>query len=731
VSGETGFTRRFAPELGAGAAAALMALPTALGNGLLIFAPLGPERAAAGAVAGLAGAIVLGLVAAALGGTPGLVSAPSGPAAAMLTALAAHLAAADPDRAPVLLLATGLLAGAVQLGFGALRLGTMVKFIPYPVVAGFLSAAGLLLAWGQVPSVVGLARGGPWAALRHPADWQLVALVTAGVTFASTRLAQRWLPRVPPVLVGIALGTATYLAFAARDPALAAVAGNPLRIGTVPGAAAIAATVPGRLHDLFALRPHDLATLAGPASALAALLSVDTLKSCVLVDSITQGRHAGNRELLAQGLGNALTALVGGAPGAGVSGATLVNLGAGGRTRLSSAAAPALLLGVAAVAPGVVAGTPKAVLGGILVHVGLRTVEWGSFRLARRAETRLDLAVVLAVVVTALGKDLVTAAAAGVGLAVVLYVRDRMKQSPVRSRGDLTKVRSTHKRLPPEDAVLGAHGREAAVLDLQADLFFGTADRLLTELVPDLAARRFVLLDLSRVADVDLTAARILAQAEARLAHRGGTLLLSGARSPRGLAAMLEDTAQPPRRAPARFFASRDEALEWCEDRLLELHLPERPSHEALPLGAMELFKGLPPDALSALERHAEVIRAEEGERVFQTGDPGDSMYFVRLGRVRLAVGGQGGDGTAARNLQLGVFGRGDVIGELAFVDGRRRSADALACARTELYRLTRAGFDAAAGEAPALRVELPTRLLRVVSYRLRVTTTELKAAEE
>jgi SulP family sulfate permease len=703
-----------------------MALPTALGNGLLAFAPLGPEHAASGAVAGLIGAIVLGAVASLLGGTPGLVSAPSGPAAAMLTALAAHLAATDPARAPVLLFATGLIAGCFQLGFGALRLGTMVKFIPYPVVAGFLSAAGLLLAWGQIPSVAGVARGGPVGAVSHLGDWRMAAVVTALATFGATRIAQRLWPAVPPVLAGIAVGTLTYLGFASLDPSLAAVAGNPLRIGTIPTAGAIAATVPGRLRELLALRAGDLAMLAGPGAALAALLSVDTLKSCVLVDSITQGRHAGNRELLAQGLGNALAAVVGGAPGAGVSGATLVNLGAGGRTRISSAAAPALLLGVAALVPGVVAGTPRAVLGGVLVHVGLRTVDWGALRLARRRETRLDLAVVLAVVVTALAKDLVTAAAAGVGLAVVLYLRDRMKQSPVRTRGDVTALRSTRRRLPAEDAVLAAHGREAAILGLQGDLFFGTADRLLTELEPDLAARRYVLLDLSRISDVDLTAARILTQAEARLAGRGGILLVSGARSPETLAAALEDAAAPPRRSPARFFASRDEALEWCEERILEAHLVERPSHGALPLHEMDLFRGLAPEALAAVERHVRVVRAADGERFFRTGDPGDSLFLVRLGRVRLMVSGEGG-----RQLMLGVFGRGDVVGELAFIDGRRRSADALACAETELFQLTREGFDAAAREAPSLREELPTRLLRVVSFRLRVTTQELKAAEE
>jgi SulP family sulfate permease len=715
---------RLAAELGAGLAATLMALPAALGNGLLAFAPLGAEHAAAGAIAGLTGAVVLGLAASLLGGTPGLVSAPSGPAAAMLTALAAHLAATDPARAPVLLLATGLLAGLVQLGFGALRLGTMVKFIPYPVVAGFLSAAGLLLAWSQLPPLVGV-RGEPWRALVHPGAWRGVALASGVATFAATRLAQRFAPRLPAVLTGIAAGTLAYLGFAAVDPALAAVAGNPLRVGPVPGAAAIAAAVPARLGALLALRPGNVAALAGAAAALAALLSVDTLKSCVLVDSVTGGRHAGNRELVAQGIGNAAASLCGGVPGGGVSGPTLVNLGAGGRTRLSSFTVPALMLAVAAAVPGAVAATPRAVLAGLLVHVGLRTVDWGALRLARRREARLDLAVVVAVVVTALARDLVTAAAAGVGLAVVLYLRDRMKESPVRTRADVTVVRSTRRRLPAEDAVLAAHGAEAAVLALHGDLFFGTADRLLTELQA-VGTRRFVVLDLARVADVDLTAARILGQAEARLAARGGLLLLAGAKAPGALAAALDDAAQHPRRAPARFFPSRDEALEWCEERILEAHLPERPSHLALPLGEMQLLAGLDPGALAALEGRVRIVRAKDGERVFRAGDPGDALFLVRLGRVRLAVPAERG-----RELMLGVFGRGDVVGELAFVDGRRRSADAVACAETELYQLTREAFEAAAREVPALREELPARLNRVLTFRLRVTTQQLRAAEE
>jgi SulP family sulfate permease len=703
-----------------------MALPTALGNGLLAHAALGPEQAAAGAMAGLVGAVVLGGVAALLGGTPGLVSLPSGPAAAMLTAFAAELVATDPGRAPVLLLVTGLIAGLFQLAFGALRLGSVAKFVPYPVVSGFLSAAGLLLAWGQLPSFVGAVSGGPWEALASPGRWRPAALVTAVTTLLAMQAARRLLPRFPAVLAGLAAGTLAFLAFAARDPAIAAVAGNGLRVGEVPRLAALTAAVPERLAGLVALRPQDLLRLAGPAAALAALLSVDTLKSCVLVDSRTGGRHAPSRELAAQGLGNVLASLSGGLVGAGVSGATLVNLGAGGRARLSSATVPAALLALVALAPSLVAGTPRAVLAGVLVHVGVRTVDWGTLRLLRRPGRRLDFAVVAAVVVTAIATGLVTAAAAGMALVVVLYLRDRMSQSPVRLRGDVARVRSTRRRLPSEDAVLTAHGEEAAVLTLQGELFFGTADRLLTELGPDLSARRYVLLDLARVTDVDLTAARILAQAQVRLASRGASLLLAGARSPDALAAALQDVALDPRVPPPRLFASRDEAVEWAEERLLEEHLEEPTEHRWLALGETDLLRGLDPGPLAALERRAETRRVSAGGAVFRAGDPGDALFLVRLGRVRVAVPAAEG-----RELMIGVFGRGDVFGELAFVDARPRSANATAVVDTEVYVVGRQAFEEAAREESSLRAELPARIARVISFRLRVTTGELKAATE
>jgi CRP-like cAMP-binding protein len=149
-----------------------------------------------------------------------------------------------------------------------------------------------------------------------------------------------------------------------------------------------------------------------------------------------------------------------------------------------------------------------------------------------------------------------------------------------------------------------------------------------------------------------------------------------------------------------------------------------RPAHERLALAQMDLLAGLPQAALQALGRYVRMLSVPEGDLVFSTGEPGDALYLVRLGRVRVSV--PAGDG---RELMIGVFSRGDVFGELAFVDARPRSAHAVACADTELFVLERRAFEAAAREEPALLSELPTRISRVISYRLRVTTGELKAA--
>ena len=139
----------------------LVALPSAIAFGLVIFAPLGPDWAARGVVAGMIGAVALGIAAPIFGGTPRLVTSPCAPAAAVLSVFVAGAAsggAMSPDRAVLYMALVALGAGIIQVLAGLGRGGTIIKFIPYPVVAGYLSGVGILIFAGQLPRFLGLAR---------------------------------------------------------------------------------------------------------------------------------------------------------------------------------------------------------------------------------------------------------------------------------------------------------------------------------------------------------------------------------------------------------------------------------------------------------------------------------------------------------------------------------------------------------------------------------------------
>src|SRR3989338_9116155 len=176
-----------AGELWGGVSAMLVALPSAIAFGVTIFAPLGADYAAQGAVAGILGAMALGLVAPVLGGTNRLISAPCAPAAAVLSALALDLTrgGASAPSAALMLSIVALMTALLQVTFGAVGLGRLIKYMPYPVVSGYLSGVGLLIILAQLPKLLGAPRGTHlWGALGEPSLWQWRGITVGVVTIA-------------------------------------------------------------------------------------------------------------------------------------------------------------------------------------------------------------------------------------------------------------------------------------------------------------------------------------------------------------------------------------------------------------------------------------------------------------------------------------------------------------------------------------------------------------------
>jgi SulP family sulfate permease len=725
---------QLAGDLWGGVSAMLVALPSAIAFGVTIYAPLGGSFGARGAGAGILGATALGLVASVFGGTRRLISAPCAPAAAVLSALAIQWSqqGTPASSAAVMLAIVALLTAAFQMLFGAVGLGRLIKYMPYPVVSGYLTGVGLLIILSQLPKVLG-APGGThtWEAVTHPALWQGHALAVGLATIVAAVLGPRLTRRVPGTVLGIAAGLGTYGLLALAEPALRTLAGNPALIGPFDGGGPAGAVraIGDQVRALRGLDPAILPALLAPALSLAVLLSIDTLKTCVVLDAMTRSRHDSNRELVGQGLGNLASTVLGGVPGAGTMGATLVNLNSGAQTRLSGVIEGFAAL-VAFLALGaVLAWIPIAALAGILIVVGARMFDWHSLALLRSRATVLDFAVIVAVVIVAETVNLIAASATGVGLAILLFIREQARGSVVRRIGLGNALFSRQVRPAPQMALLERLGDRTAVVELQGSLFFGTTDQLGTVLEPHLTERQFVILDFRRVQSVDVTAAHLLEQVAATMRERGGELLLSGV--PRRLA---PGGGLPPALAqlgpggahPVRAFRELSEALEWTEDALIAESHAEHVSAPPLELHQLDLFRGRKAETLMDFAAVLERRTLAAGETVFAAGDTGDELFLIRRGAVRIVLRLGGG-----QTRHLATFRRGAFFGEMAFLDREPRSADAVAERETDLYVLSRARFEAFAEDHRLLARNLLEGVARALAHRLRHTNTEVRAMEE
>ena len=718
-----------------GLGATLVALPSAIAFGVTILAPLGGAYAAQGAVAGMLGAIALGLLAPTLGGTSRLITAPCAPAAAVLSALAIEFTQGGmpPEAVLVMLTLICLASGVFQFLFGLVGIGRLIKYMPYPVVSGYLTGVGLIIIASQLPKFLGAPKGASLSAtLVSPALWDGCAIAVGGATLAVMLIAPRFTKSIPAVILGLAAGVLAIFGLMLAGAAPFSAAGNPLVIGPLGGAGEdFLAALAARWSGLSGVGAKEVVQVLVPGATLAILLSIDTLKTCVVLDALTKSRHDPNRELIGQGIANFAATSIGGIPGAGTMGATLVNLSSGAQTRLSGVIEGVLALAVFLALGALVAWVPIAALAGILILVGVRMIDRHSLGFLRNRSTLLDFAVIVAVVIVAATYSLVAASGVGIALAVMLFIREQIGTSVVhrKSTGDETFSRIV--RLPEQMAVLQRRGSETAILELQGSLFFGTVEQLYEALEPELKTRRNLILDLQRVQSVDITAVHLLEQVGDILAERNGLLLFSdlprSLPSGRDMQQYFDEVGlvRSGRRA-ARVFDELDNALEWVEERILEEeHLgrgPERP----LELREFGLFAGRKEETLAALDACLERRSFRAGERIFAMGESGDELFLIRRGAVRIVL-----PLSATESHHLATFGRGNFFGEMSFLDRDARSADAIAFTDTDLFVLSEHRFDALAAGHRRLAMQLFNGLARALANRLRYADAELRALRQ
>jgi SulP family sulfate permease len=727
-------------DFSGGLVAAVVSIPMSMGFGMLAFAPFGDEMVATGILAGLYGAMFIGLVALVCGARTITIYAPRSLIAFMIGSIALHAFAEsdnawlqrDPAYLSGALLGTLALAGLFQVLFGAARLGGLVRFIPSPVMAGFQNAAALLILYSQLHVLLGLPRrvaldAVPEALAEGKPLTLLLGLATVLVIWNGARLSRR----LPPALLGLLFGTAAYYLLAAAG----------LGAGLGPTIGALPDSLPdGRFLGAaigFAAQPEAvelLPVMLASALSLAVVASLDILICSRIVEGLSGQRSDGNRTLRITGAANLVAPLLGGISGGVSIAASTANHRGGGRTSLSLLVHCALIFAVVTAVAPLLARLPLVVVGAVLVVTALQLVDRWSLELLRKVASRktasgraaaVDLAVIVVVALTAIAGDVIFAVLIGVGVAVALFVL-RMSRSIVRreQHGDVARSRRT--RDAAQTGVLAAHGRRILLLELEGPVFFGTAEALGDRI--DAATGqgvRYIVLDFRRVNDLDSTGARILLQAHERLKARGVLLALASPHGAAHVGAGLRDSGVAAAVTPARLFDDADRALEWAETHLIGEMQAGGADGGAYPFGELDLIRGFSADE-QALFRSLLVRRQyAPGDVVFGEGSEGDELYVIVSGsasvKVRLAPAGE---------QRLVTFAAGTVFGEMALLDRAARSASVQADEGLACYVLERRAYERIRDEYPGLAIKLLTNLGRELSARLRRANRMLNQAE-
>jgi SulP family sulfate permease len=712
-----------AGDLWGGLAAMLVALPSAIAFGVAIVAPLGGSLGAQGAVAGILGATALGLVAPLVGDRTRLITAPCAPAAAVLSALAAGFAQGGmpAEKALLLLGLIGLFAGLIQIALGLTGIGKLIKFIPFPVVSGYLSGVGLIIVGSQIPKFLGVpGADGLLAALAHPSLWVWQSSVVGAVVVA----AMLWMPFVtkvvPATVLALVCGLACYGVLGWFDPGLLVVQHNPLLVGQLTdGGVDLLDTLGFRMPGMDVFSLPTLLQVAVPALTLAVLLSIDSLKTCLVIDALTNTSHDANRELIGQGVGNMASSLAGGIPGAGTMGASLINISSGGTTRMSGfVTGVASLLALVFLAP-LIAWVPVAALAGILIVTGFRMIDRHSLEFFYTPATRLDFLVILSVILVAIFGNLIAASGVGVALAILLFIREQTRSSVVRKRTEGSAIFARRHNGPSPTVPADSKANDSVVFELQGSLFFGTASQLHAALEPETAAHKYVILSMRRVQSLDVTATHVLEQIKDQLEKNDGYLVFCDIPKdlPSGLKMkrFLKDTGVVRPTSKAFAFRQLEDALQWVESRELPQH-PEREPMVAVTvdLSAMPLLAHANVHDMDALQALVSTRSIRSGKKLFKPGGGDDALYLIRSGLVQVLASVQ-----KKQDFELAKLGPGDVLCSNGFLQCQSPALEAVAVTDAEVYVVSRAALDALAAEHGAVATALMAGSARNLTLQL------------
>ena len=693
----------------AGIAAAAVLMTQAMAFGIALYEPY-IGTVGAGALAGLIGVAGLSLLSSLSRGTVSLISGPTGPVMALLVAISAALASSGLSGSAVVqgLAVVVVMAGVIQVLLGLTGAGRIVKLVPVPVVAGFMTGSGVLMIESQIePVAIPALAGGTMARSWIPA-------ATALATMIAMWLGDRRLPAVPAVIPGLLAGMGTFYGLCWWS-------------GVTAPAGWLVGELPLLAWSELATRPAFQShmpwlVIVVSAVALAAFTSLDTLLTSVVADARTGGRHNVRREVVAQGLGHVMVGLSGGMAGAGTTAATMVAVRNGGRHYAGAFLAVFVLICLVG-ANEATAHLPVAALAGLVIYVALGLIERNIWVWVRRRRTRLDAFIAIAVLGVTVIWDLMMAVGLGVLITAIQFVTVQARAPVVLRRASGATMRSQRMRGREERAVLDEHGDDVVVYDLRGSLVFATADRLFEELLPDLRRGARMVISLKRVAFVDLTGVDVLRQIADRARIHGGEVVFANVHKRTGLSRKIRKTLRRVgirEKMRIKTFISSDAALEYAENRLLEEHGALMDGNP-VELAESELCEAMPAEHVAKLESHVSRREVTHGAIVYEAGQPGGTLYIVHSGSIDLRL--PTGQHHWSRLAQVGP---GMLFGEVSFQTPGAHTATAVATDPCELFALERDSFERLSEEEPEVALAVLRCVVRVLGRRLRQANREI-----
>lgn len=496
-------------DLTGGLVAGVVALPLALAFGV---------QSGLGATAGLYGAIAVGIFAAIFGGTATQASGPTGPmtvVSAALVAGAIELTGSLEAAMPIIIL-TFLLGGVFQIVFGLLNIAGYVKYFPYPVVSGFMSGVGLIIVILQLFPFVGLESAkSTWLVItdlpRLFAEFNWQALALGGLTVI-IYYAFPYITKVIPSAL-VALITASLVGYFLK--------------WDVPVIGEIPSGLPSlQLDGIFSIDASAYSLVAEYALVLAVLGSIDSLLTSVIADNMTKTKHNSNRELIGQGIGNAIASVFGGIPGAGATKGTVININSGGRTRLSGATHGLFLLAVLLGLGTLAAHIPLCVLAGLLIPIAFKIIDVKGLKHILVVPRADAVVLIIVLLITTFG-SLIQAVGIGLLLASLLFMK---RASDIGEKGlEVGTIAGFDGEKPWQDEIefYDKYKDKVYIKHLYGPLFFGFTSHFQDEIANIPKEVKALIIRMDRVPYIDQSGLYALENAVLDLEKRGVQVLLT------------------------------------------------------------------------------------------------------------------------------------------------------------------------------------------------------------